>query len=551
MKSGLAVLILAGAMAASQARAEAQGLEPAAAFTPPATAALARLAPEGRLQVVFRPGQTRVRVIRGDLPPVGRDPRRAWPPLVLDLAADGDRLIPKVIAAPAGERWAWDWAAGPGRSWAVGQGGVAVLPVALREQNANCVHNGLLRLAWGEDGAVGQAKVQIGAEICAYDRFDAWATGAARLDRGAVADRQALIARDRALRAAEAPVAPLSDLARAHPGVNLAKLARAAGDSEPVYGLLADGAHYAAPCSFRFGEDPFCQGRTLPSYSWAKSLVGGLGLMRLEKLQPGAAQHRLADLAPDCAGRPPWSQERLIDLLDMASGRYGSSVSMADEDAPEIAAFFNSITHAEKFAFACGQYPKRAPAGEVFVYHTPDTYLLGVGLQRALTDQGGAKADLYDDLIVPIWRELGLSPQLDTTRRTLDGVRQPFTGWGLFLTRDDAVRLGAFLSPAGAARQDRLLDAVMIAEALQRPGRQGGLTAGSPRMRYRHGFWARDVAPLVGCDHPIWTPFLSGYGGLSLVLFPNNVVFYAFGDESAFDWGPAAEVADQIKGLCA
>ncbi|WP_304175941.1 hypothetical protein, partial [Phenylobacterium aquaticum] len=62
--------------------------------------------------------------------------------------------------------------------------------------------------------------------------------------------------------------------------------------------------------------------------------------------------------------------------------------------------------------------------------------------------------------------------------------------------------------------------------------------------------WARDISDLIGCARPVWTPFLSGYGGISLVMFPNGVVFYAFGDEGRFDWRPAAGAANAVKALC-
>lgn len=542
-------LALAGAGWAAAAWAGPRP-RPAAEFAPPPGAEAPAVALEGRLEVVFGPKPDRLNVLRDDSPPLGRDPRLAWPTLVVDLVEDGGRLIPRVVRADGAEKGAWDWSAGPGRIWAKDGGTVAVFPVALRELNANCVHNGLLRLDLSEGAGARSAEVQIGAETCVYHRFDAWAAGAPRFKTGPVDGRESLIARDRDNREAQAPVAPLAALAAAYPGVDLAGLTRAAGDDLGVHGLVVDGVNYAAPCRMRFGEDAYCEGRILPSYSMAKSLVGGLGLMRLERLQPGLAERTVAELAPDCRARQPWSDVRLLDLLDMASGRYRSAAYEADEDAAASLPFFLSRSHAEKLAFACGRYQRREPPGRTWVYHTSDTYLLGAALTGAVRAGGEGKADLYDDVLRPIWRDLRLSSALDETRRTLDDVRQPFAGWGLFLTRDDAARLGRFLSPANAAEQERLFDPRLIGESLQRPGREGGLAAGSTGLRYAHGFWARDIAPLIGCPRPVWTPFLSGYGGISIVLFPNGVVFYAFGDEGVFDWGPASVAANQVKALC-
>lgn len=513
---------------------------PMPAFTPPAQSAtpIARL--EGRLTLSFGPRPDGLTRLRDDDPPKGSDPRLAWPDLALDLVQDGDRLIP---ASAAGEDAGyWDWSAGPGRIWAGAEGDVAVLPVALRERNANCVHNGLLRVALTPGGAPTSVQVRLGAETCLYDKFDAWAAPRTmRFTPGTPPDRDDRIARDRENRAAQLPVRPLSELAIRRPGVDLAALARLPGDDQAVYGMVVDGVNYAAACQTRFGEDPFCEGRTLPSYSTAKSLVGGLGLMRLERLTPGLATRSLTDLVPACGASGAWSGVALLDLLDMASGHYDSAAFEADETA--AGAFFITRTHAEKLAYAC-RYPRRAAPGATWVYRTSDSYLLGTALQAA------APGDLYDTVLRPIWRDLKLSPALDETRRTLDARRQPFVGWGLFLRRDDAARLGVFLSPAGQADQDRLFAPRLIGEALQRPGLEGGLPAGSARLRYAHGVWARDVADLVGCAHPIWTPFLSGYGGISIVLFPNDVIFYVFSDEGRFDWGPAAGAANAVKALC-
>lgn len=510
------------------------------AFTPPAEAAAPAAHFEGRLTLTFGPRPDGMARLRDDDAPKGADPRLAWPELSLDLAQDGDRLIP---ASTGGEGYGyWDWSAGPGRIWSSPEGDIVVLPVALRERNANCVHNGLLRVALAPSGTPRGAQVRFGAETCLYDKFDAWAAPASlRYSPGTPPDREDRVRRDRENRAAELPVRPLSELAAAHPGVDLSALARASGDDQAVYGMVADGVNYAAPCPTRFGEDPFCEGRILPSYSTAKSLVGGLGLMRLERLRPGLAEQSVAALIPDCAQADPWTDVTLLDLLDMASGRYRSAAFEADEAA--AGDFFATRTHAEKLAFACG-YPRRKAPGAAWVYHSSDSYLLGTALQAA-TD-----GDLYDLALRPMWRDLRLSSALDETRRTLDATRQPFVGWGLFLRRDDAARLGVFLSPSGRAEQDRLFAPRLIGEALQRPGQEGGLAAGSARLRYAHGFWARDVSNLLGCAHPLWTPFLSGYGGISIVLFPNGVVFYTFGDEGRFDWGPAAGAANAVKALC-
>ncbi len=521
-----------------------------AAFSPSARAAAPSGRIEGRLTLIPGPRPDGVTPRAGARIGPG-DPTLAWPRLTLDLVQDGDRLIPLRRGPFPGDSPAWEWLAAPGRIWREpGDGTLArvVLPIALEERNANCVHNGRLLVLLGPGGAVSKAAVQIDAETCAYFQFDAWSLARTTFTPGPVAGAEALIARDRAERARRAPRRSLADLAAAWPGIDVAALARAAGPGA-VWGLDDGAAHYAAPCPTRAGDDPLCDERALPSYSTAKTLVGMQALLRLEALRPGSADARVADHAPACAAASGWDDVRLIDLLDMASGHFVSDGPETDENAPAMERFFTSTTAADKLAFACGQ-PRKAPPGQVWVYHTADSFLLGA----AMTDvarQAGLGTDIYDDLVRPIWRAIGQSADLDATRRTHDAAAQPFTGWGLTYTRDDVVRAARFLAGGGVVDGRPMLEPHFLAEALQRTDPGGGFQAlGLPTLRYRHGMWARNIARPIGCPHPVWTPFLSGYGGISIVLFPNGVTFYAFGETNHFDWGEAAAQADRIRPMC-
>ena len=76
--------------------------------------------------------------------------------------------------------------------------------------------------------------------------------------------------------------------------------------------------------------------------------------------------------------------------------------------------------------------------------------------------------------------------------------------------------------------------------------------ATSSDFRYESGFWARNVQSLLGCAHPTWIPFMSGFGGISVVLFPNGVIYYNFADDgelASFDWGEPAKQVRRIARL--
>ncbi|MBU4433246.1 MAG: hypothetical protein KKC14_02400, partial [Alphaproteobacteria bacterium] len=90
----------------------------------------------------------------------------------------------------------------------------------------------------------------------------------------------------------------------------------------------------------------------------------------------------------------------------------------------------------------------------------------------------------------------------------------------------------------------------LLAAALQRDPARPGLPAGGEDYRYKAGFWARDLGAKLGCAAPLWVPFMSGYGGISVVLLPGGLTYYYFGDSGVFDWGPAAVEAAKIKRMC-
>lgn len=527
-----------------------------AAFTPPpdATVPTGRFA--ARLTLDPSGASMAMKVLRdetGDTP-AELAARVTLPPFDVAFLQDGADLLPVRRGVIVGEHPAWDWVLEPGRVWREeGDRGWlrAAVPFALQERNANCLHNGVLTFLFRPDGSVSRVALEIASETCAYLKFDAWATVPARLTPVAIPDADAIVAAWRDEVAARLPVRPLAALAGLRPDVNLAAFALAAptdGDAPTAYGLVVDGVHYASACRTRQGDYPFCDVLDLPSYSTAKSIVGGVGLMRLEALHPGSALALIRDHVPACARGGDWAGVTLADALDMATGVYGSTAFEADENAPAGQIFFEVEDHAAKTAYACGHFHRRAAPGTTFVYRTADTYLLGTAMSDILRRAG--EGDLYDDLVAPLWRGLRLSPTIMGTRRTYDGERQPFTGWGLTYHRDDILRIAGWLADGAAIDGRPALDQGLLAAALQKDPARPGLPAGGPAYRYKAGFWARDIGGPLGCARPVWAPFMSGFGGISVVLLPGGVTYYYFGDSGVFDWAPAAVEAGRIRDMC-
>lgn len=528
-------------------------------FAPPPTARAPRQQLNGRLRLT-RKGQNGFRSLVFD--PGFFDARHRevhnLPEFDFEFLQSGSDLIPVRRGAIPSRHPSWEFILEPGRAWDSEEDGGysrASLPFTLEERNENCMHNGVLSFLYRSDGRITNAAWQIAGETCRYEKFDAWGWLAARYTPRVIKGREAIVAAFRREVAARLPVKPIAQLAVDHPGAvpeNFGAAREVSPANMSVYGLVIDGVHYAGGCQTRHGEYPFCEVLDLPSYSLAKSLVGALGLMRLELLYPGASRQLVRDYVPECAADERWSGVSFANALDMATGLYASEVDQADENDRATDRFFFPSDHAHKIRFACREYPRRSPAGTHWVYHSSDTYVLGTALNAFLRKQRGAGADFYRDLLAEaLWRPLALSPALMVTRRTYDPVAQPFTGFGLTLHRDDIVRLAGFLGTGqGRIGGKPMLDPAMLGAALQSVPADRGLQASTAEFRYQHGFWAYNLARLLGCRGEVWAPFMSGFGGVQVVLLPNGTTYYYVSDGDEFHWAAAAAESNHIRRFC-
>ena len=315
--------------------------------------------------------------------------------------------------------------------------------------------------------------------------------------------------------------------------------------------MIVDGVHYAGGCPTRAGAYPFCDNIDLPSYSLAKSVFASAALMRLEKTHPGTRNLPAASFVPECATSGTWSGTTLEHLLDMTSGVYGSVTEYADENSADaVQKFFVPESHRQKIDYACNFSHRRERPGRTFVYRTFDTYILGTALNALVKKERGADQDIFDDVLVAeVMTPLALSPTARVSLRTLDQVAQPFTGYGLTLLPDDVAKLGEFFNPAHEG--DNLLDPAMRSAALQLdPSDRGMITGPAGTLRYNNGFWAFKAEQLPGCKEPQYVPFMSGFGGISVVLMPNGVTYYYFSDNDEYRFRRAIGEASRVRGFC-
>ncbi len=476
---------------------------------------------------------------------------------------DQGELLPTLRTPQANDHPLWEWIVSPGRVWREPGEAMdrAMIPFALMERNANCLHYGVFTFRYDERN-VSQVASQVSSETCHYLQFNARglhrAESATGVEATIGADADEPVGTNHARRqelAARLPTRPIDTIATDYPGADPS--AFGSTDEVPLeamtaYGVVIDDVHYVSACRTRHGPYPNCDDMPLPSYSLAKSTVASLALMRAERLYPGARNAEIRDYVAACSDIPAWQGVTIGHALDMATGNYTSDAYERDEDRAVDSDFFIAETHRVKIRHACNAYRRKAEPGTRWVYHTSDTYLAGTALAGFLREQGDPDADLYDDLIVrPLWQPLALSPLIRVTRRTYDDERQPFTGWGLALLRDDMARIAVFLNRDNGRINDKtILDPALFDAAMQRDSDDRGLPTGVPGLRYNAGFWAYDVAPHVGCRQPVHVPLMSGYGGIIVTLFPNDMVYYYVSDGGTHRWLAAAREAHRLRSFC-
>lgn len=525
-------------------------LAPMAAFAPPIDAR----APLHQFAAVLNvsPARGEMRVRRDALSLAGDVALQldTFPGFEVALVQDGDWLVPARRGPARGAHPNWEVAVEPGRVWSEARDGSwsrAALPFALIEVNANCTHNGVLTFVF-RGAEISRVAWEIASETCAYFKFDFWGASPARIEALRGVDTATLIEAFWQERAGRMPVEPISALAPLGADVSgFASPAEIDPSALTTWGVVFGGVHYRGGCDTRAGPYPFCDSLLLPSYSLAKTVVAGFGLMRMELLHPGEMDERIAGYLPQCRD---WEGVTLEHALDMATGRYDSAVSEADENVLTTSRFFLSTTLNEKLAISCSLYPRREPPGRRWVYHTPDTFVLGAAMQEAWRAQQGADRDFFEDVLVRgVYEPLHLSPTIRATRRTYDAARQPFTGWGLTMLPDDVAKLGAYLQRPESAGEV-LMASQELAAAMQRAPDDRGLPAADVSLRYNNGLWAWNAQAAAECAEPLWIPFMSGFGGIVVVMMPNGLTYYYFSDGGDYRWARAVRAASGLAPLC-
>jgi hypothetical protein len=477
------------------------------------------------------------------------------PAFDFEFVQDDEFLVPVTTGPVLNNHGWWEYVFGTGRVWDedVDEGwSRASIPFALKERREDCIHNGLMSFVYRANGDISNVVFQIANQTCQYLQFEMSGMLAARYEPGRLSNAGTVIAIARRNRETRIPALPIAEIGAMYPGTTAAAFG-SVDEIDPadmsLYGFVIDGINYVSACTTPYGDYPLCDEMALPSYSTAKSVVGGLGLMLLESAYPGAASASIAELVPECA--EGWEDTTIEHALDMTTGHFGLPDMHGDEDNAINGRFF-AEDHAGKIDVACNGFPRKAEPGTHLSYHTWDTYLAGTAMNAFLRRREGPGADFFDDLLVAkVWEPLGLSQLARATRRTYDGVRQPYSGFGLTLLRDDVARLAQFIgSMDGRIGDEDLLDRRLFDAIKQRVPGDPGMVTELETMRYNNGFRSFDVSSYLGCEEPAWVVVLSGFGGIIVAIMPNDTAYYYFSDGNAHRYLSAVRESHRIRPMC-
>jgi CubicO group peptidase (beta-lactamase class C family) len=541
---------------------EANGPVDDSAFAPPEEAAMPKIVFEGRLELSQEVKTSGWKLIRDDVNYAADPARFQLPALSLEFVQDGSYLIPVTQGLVFSGSKYWNYIIGPGRIWQEnGDQGYsrASFPFTLVERNQNCTHNGVMTFLT-DSVHISQMRYQVTQETCLYFKFDMWGQAAATYIPESIPQAEALKAANAAEVANRLPTRPTAALASDFPGTVFSETALTNGISPEdmsLYGLVVNGNNYVSACNTRHGHYAFCENLRLPSYSTAKSAFAAVALMHLgQKYGTGVYDLLIKDYVPEAAAAAgDWSRVTFRNALDMSTGNYEEAGYEVDEGSTNELAFLDlAETYPDKIGYAF-RFPNRNIPGQTWIYHTSDTFIATRAMNNYLVKQEGSGADIFnfvrDEVYIPLHLSAGALATL-RTGNSLDGA--PFGGYGLYWTQDDIAKLAVFLnSQNGAIAGRQILEPGLLAASLQRnPNDRGLNTSGVPAFKYRNGFWAREWTPSENPRFPctFWSPFMSGYGGITVVLMPNDSIYYYFSDNNEFSWYDAVNEVDKLKPIC-
>lgn len=532
------------------------------AFALPANAAMPDHVFEGRLELLNEATSGGFSEIKDTYAYTGNGdhPRKHLPEFSFEFVQNGSHLIPVTQGLIYTTHQNWNYIIGPGRVWKENSDNGysrAAFPFALVQRNANCTHNGVMTFLFNNSG-VSKVRYQITQETCFYYKVNLWGQLNATYSAYAVSNAATYKANHAAEVGNRLPTKPISALATDYPssGINVSVFGSGITPAHMTYyGVVYNGTNYVSGCTTRYGTYAFCENLRAPSYSTAKSAFAGVALMRLgQKYGTGVYNLLIKDYVPEYTSSPGvWTNVTFNHTIDMATGNYRLAGYQSDEGGSYMETFFLAEPYTDKIT-AAFNFPYKVAPGTFWNYHSSDTFIVTRAMNNYLQAQEGTGADIFNMVKNEVFNPIKLTTGVSTIRTDNSNTGAPFGGYGLFWTQDDIAKVAKFLNnDNGYANGSQILQVDMLADSMQDDSSDRGLdTTGNTGFKYNNGFWAEDFTPAAFPQYSctFYAPFMSGYGGITVVMMPNGATYYYFSDNDEFSWYNAVHEANKLSPHC-
>jgi len=421
---------------------------------------------------------------------------------------------------------------------------VILLPFSLMHKNANCVHTGISIFSLDEQKKSSNVIFQVASETCSYYKFDYISIYKGQFE--SLSGKNIMSSKNTSNGVEKKSFEELYDAYKIEAN-SFADSRYFSAENVTIFGLIDGKKHYQSVCNTRLGTNIFCDQIVLPSYSLAKSIAGTLSLSLINDAFKDISQYNVYDLIPEC-NKKKWSDVTLENLSDMSTGQYFSTNFDYDESSLATTNFlFRADSHKQKVKIACNSFPRKKRPGKSFIYHTTDTYLLGVALNNYLINNTSA-SDYFNDVLVPFLEGYNFSSISKFSLRTIDeNYNNALTGLGMYFSVNDLYHLSNILHSV----KNNSSKNIFLHDALN-PNYSNSLEAiRSANIFYNNGFWSKVFDKnLFGCKQDIWIPFMSGFGGITFALLPNGMSYYYFSDGYVYSWEDAVLAAHTMRSFC-
>jgi hypothetical protein len=237
-------------------------------------------------------------------------------------------------------------------------------------------------------------------------------------------------------------------------------------------------------------------------------------------------------------------------------------------DIIDVLAYTTKIGNAFKYFSSNSVTP-----GTVWVYHTSDSFMLASAMQYFLRSNTTSSNDLMSYLDTNVYIPLTLSAGMMNIMRTDNAqtgtttTGYPLGGYGMFFNQDDIVKIAKFMNTGtGAINGTQTIDPTRLQDSLFRSSSPGLVASDSGfypsyyynsapvanTNHYQNDVWEKTYTPT---EYSSFTcsfnaPYMSGYGGNTVTMFPNGAIYYMFGDGGEFWQDNAAVEINKLASMC-